>query len=114
MIELTSDTQAVVDAFYLRGMDKVTHDMDLFDLATALRVLVNSVVPEETEAPKAVFDCEPTPAWAPKGKVGKLHYDHSAYLRRQFRQDKLDIRWEQRQQTRSMMLATIIELETLK
>jgi hypothetical protein len=53
MTELTSETQAVVDAFYLRGMDKVTHDMDLFDLATALRVLVNSVVPEETEAPKA-------------------------------------------------------------
>ena len=110
MTELTSKTQAVVDAFYLRGMDKVTHDMDLFDLATALRVLVNSVVPEETEAPKAVFDCEPTL----KNRDGILRHDHGAYLRRQFRQDKLDIRWEQRQQTRSMMLATIIELETLK
>jgi len=110
MTELTSETQEVVDAFYLRGMDKVTHDMDLFDLATALRVLVNSVVPEETEAPKAVFDCEPTL----KNRSGILRHDHDAYLRREFRQDELDIRWEQRQQTRSMMLATIIELETLK
>jgi hypothetical protein len=106
MTELTSETQAVVDAFYRKG----TQDMDLFDLATALRVLVNSVVPEETEAPKAVFDCEPTL----KNRDGILRHDHGAYLRRQFRQDKLDIRWEQRQQTRSMMLATIIELETLK
>ncbi len=110
MTELTSETQAVVDAFYRKG----TQDMDLFDLAAALRVFVNSVVPEETEAPKAVFDCEPTPAWAPKGKVGKLCYDHGAHLRRQFRQDELNLRWEQRQQTRAMMIATIIELETLK
>jgi hypothetical protein len=32
-------------------------------------------------------------------------------MRRQFEQDKLDIRWEQRQQTRALMLAIITELE---
>jgi hypothetical protein len=103
MTEFSPEAQEIVDAFYREG-----------DLTAALRVLVNSVVPEETEAPKAVFDCEPTPAWRPNGKVGPLHYDHSAHLRRQFRQDELNIRWEQRQQTRAMMLATIIELEGLK
>jgi len=98
--------QKIVDAFYRQG----TQDMDLFDLADALRVLVNSVVPEETEAPKAVFDCEPTL----KNRDGILRHDHSAHLRRQFRQDELNISWEQRQQTRALMLAPIIELEQLK
>jgi hypothetical protein len=35
-------------------------------------------------------------------------------MRRQFEQDKLDIRWEQRQQTRALMLAIVVELENLK
>ena len=103
MTELTSETQAVVDAFYREG----TQDMDLFDLAAALRVFVNSVVPEETEAPKAVFDCEPTL----KNRDGILRHDHSAHLRRQFRQDELNIRWEQRRQTRALMLVIVTELE---
>jgi len=101
--------QKIWEAFCGELTQPATDDMKEA-LATALRVLVNSVVPEETEAPKAVFDCEPTL----KNRDGILRHDHGAYLRRQFRQDKLDIRWEQRQQTRSMMLATIIELETLK
>ena len=107
MTKLTSEAQAVVNA-YEETTDKYAA------LAAVLRAAINSVVPEEDEAPKAVFDCEPTPAWRPNGKVGPLQYDHSAHLRRQFRQDKLDIRWEQRQQTRAMMLAIITELEELK
>ena len=82
-------------------------------IAAAFRSLIDSVVPEETEAPKAVFDCEPRPSFNFKtGKSdGPLRYDHSAYLRRSFAQDELNIRWEQRQQTRAMMLAVIVELE---
>ena len=104
MTELTPEAQAVVDA-YEQTTDKYAA------LAAVLRAAIDTVVPEEAEAPKAQFDCEPTPEWRPKGKVGPLHYDHSAHLRRQFRQDKLDIRWEQRQQTRALMLAIITELE---
>ncbi len=104
MTELTPEAQAVVDA-YEQTTDKYAA------LAAVLRAAIDTVVPEEAEAPKAQFDCKPTPEWRPKGKVGPLHYDHSAHLRRQFRQDKLDIRWEQRQQTRALMLAIITELE---
>jgi len=107
MTNLSPAAQEVLDAVKF----EVNAECDASRIAVAaLRVLVNSVVPEETEAPKAVFDCEPTL----KNKDGVLRHDHGAYFRLQFRQDKLDIRWEQRQQTRSMMLATIIELETLK
>ncbi len=104
MTELTPEAQAVVDA-YEQTTDKYAA------LAAVLRAAIDTVVPEEAEAPKAQFDCKPTPEWRPKGKVGPLHYDHSAHLRRQFRQEKLDIRWEQRQQTRALMLAIITELE---
>ena len=51
MTEFSPEAQAIADA-YENTIDKYAA------LAAALRVLVNSVVPEETEAPKAVFDCE--------------------------------------------------------
>jgi hypothetical protein len=81
--------------------------------AAALRALIDKVVPEETEAPRAVFDCEPTPAYNFKTHKcdGPLRHDHSAHLRRQFRQEELDIRWEQRRQTRALMLVVVTELE---
>jgi len=107
MTELTPEAQAVVDAFYR----ELPPNYEKGGITAALRAAIDIVVPEEAEAPKAQFDCEPTPEWRPKGKVGPLHYDHSAHLRRQFRQDKLNIRWEQRQQTRALMLAIITELE---
>ena len=106
MTNLSPQAQAIVDAY-----ENTTDKYDA--LAAVLRALADKVVPEETEAPKAVFDCEPTPAWRPNGKVGPLQYDHSAHLRRQFRQDELNLRWEQRQQTRAMILAVIVELEAL-
>ena len=102
MTEFSPEAQAIADA-YENTIDKYAA------LAAALRVLVNSVVPEETEAPKAVFDCEPTL----KNRDGILRHDYSAHLRRQFRQDELNLRWEQRQQTRAMMLFPIIELEQI-
>ena len=84
-------------------------------LAAALRALIDEVVPQEDEAPKAVFDCEPQPSYNFKTHKcdGPLRYDHGAHLRRQFRQEELNIRWEQRQQTRAMMLAVIVELEQI-
>jgi hypothetical protein len=103
MTEFSPEAQEIVDAFYREG----TQDIDLFDLAAALRALVNSVVPEETEAPKAVFDCEPTL----ENSKGELRHTHDAHLRRQFRQDELNIRWEQRRQTRALMLVIVTELE---
>jgi hypothetical protein len=110
MTELTPEAQKVWNAFLDHSEWEVT-DSEVLGIAAALRAAIDIVVPEEAEAPKAQFDCEPTPEWRPKGKVGPLHYDHSAHLRRQFRQDKLNIRWEQRQQTRALMLAIITELE---
>jgi hypothetical protein len=100
MTDLSPQSQQILDDFKQGG------------LYNALRVLVDSVVPHEDEAPMAVFDCEPRPSYNFKtGKCdGPLRHDHSDYLRRQFDQEKLDIRWEQRQQTRAMMLALIIEL----
>jgi hypothetical protein len=46
-------------------------------------------------------------------KEEKWGYEHTDYMRKQFEQDKLDIRWEQRQQTRALMLAIITELEVI-
>jgi len=99
-VEFSPEAQAVVDA-YEQTTDKYAA------LAAVLRAAIDSVVPEETEAPKAVFDCEPTL----KNRDGKLRHDYSAHLRRQFRQDELNIRWEQRQQTRALMLVIVTELE---
>jgi hypothetical protein len=102
MTELSPEAKSILDANY-NG------------ITSALRALVNKVVPHEDEAPKAVFDCEPRPSFNFKtGKCdGPLRHNHSAYLRRQFDQEKLDIRWEQRQQTRAMMLAIVTELENV-
>ena len=100
MTNLSPEAQAIVDAY--------ENTIDKYDaLASALRVLIDKVVPEETEAPRAVFDCEPTL----KNSKGELRHDHSAHLRRQFRQEELDIRWEQRRQTRALMLVVVTELE---
>ena len=106
MTDLSSQAQAIVDS-YENTTDKYKA------LAAVLRAFVDEIVPHEDEAPKAVFDCEPRPSYNFKtGKCdGPLRYDHSAYLRRSFAQDELNIRWEQRQQTRAMMLAVIVELE---
>jgi len=111
MTDLSPQTQKIVDAFYR----EVPPNYEQGGLAAALRALVNEVVPHEDEAPKAVFDCEPKPSYNFKTRKcdGPLRYDHSAYLRRQFEQEKLDFRWEQRQQTRAMMLAIVIELENI-
>ena len=99
---LPPEAQAVIDA-YESTADKYKA------IAAVIRAAVDKVVPEEDEAPKAVFDCEPTLM----NRKGELRHDHGAYLRRQFRQDELNIRWAQRQQTRAMMLVTIVELEAL-
>jgi hypothetical protein len=111
MTDLSPQAQAIVDAFYREGRQ----DIELFNLVDALRVLVDTVVPHEDEAPKAVFDCEPRPSYNFKTNKcdGPLRYDHSAYLRLQFDQEQLNFRWEQRQQTRAMMLALIIELDQI-
>jgi len=65
-VEFSPEAQAVVDA-YEQTTDKYAA------LAAVLRAAIDSVVPEETEAPKAVFDCEPTL----KNRDGKLRHDYS-------------------------------------
>jgi len=108
MTELTSETQAVVDA-YEQTIDKYAA------LAAVLRAAIDTVVPEEAEAPRAQFDCPPRKLYNFRGKKEeKWGYEHTDYMRKQFAQEKLDIRWEQRQQTRSLMLSIIVELENLK
>lgn len=108
MIKLSTQAQAIVDS-YENTTDKYKA------LAAVLRAFVDEIVPHEDEAPKAVFDCEPRPSYNFKtGKCdGPLRYEHGDYLRRQFKQDELNIRWEQRQQTRAMMLAIVTELENV-
>jgi hypothetical protein len=106
MTELTSKTQAVVDA-YEQTIDKYAA------LAAVLRAAIDTVVPEEAEAPRAQFDCPPRKLYNFGKKEEKWGYEHTDYMRKQFAQEKLDIRWEQRQQTRSLMLSIIVELENL-
>jgi hypothetical protein len=104
--------QNILDAFYL----EVPPNYEQGGLIAALRVFVDEVVPHEEEAPRAVFDCEPRPSYNFKTHKcdGPLHYDHSAHLRRQIKQDALNLKWEQRQQTRVMMLDIITKLEQFK
>ena len=113
MTNLSPEAQAVYDSFW--GDERYLESSELpIRLAAALRALIDKVVPEETEAPRAVFDCEPRPSYNFKTKKcdGPLRYEHGAYLRRQFLQEELDIRWEQRRQTRALMLVVVTELET--
>lgn len=106
MTELTPEKQAVVDVY-----EKITDKHSALDL---LRASIDSVVPEEVEAQRAQFDCPPHKLYSFRKDEERWGYDHNDYLRRQFAQDKLDIRWEQRQQTRALMLDLIDELEKLK
>ena len=112
MTELTPEAQKVWNAFLDHSEWEVT-DSEVLGIAAALRAAIDIVVPEEAEAPKAQFDCPPRKLYNFGKKEEKWGYEHTDYLRRQFEQDKLDIRWEQRQQTRALMLAIITELETL-
>ncbi len=110
MTELTPEAQAVVDAFYR----ELPPNYEKGGITAALRAAIDIVVPEEAEAPKAQFDCPPRKLYNFGKKEEKWGYEHSDYMRRQFEQEKLDIRWEQRQQTRALMLAIVVELENLK
>ncbi len=107
MTELTPEAQAVVDAFYR----ELPPNYEKGGITAALRAAIDIVVPEEAEAPKAQFDCPPRKLYNFGKKEEKWGYEHSDYMRKQFEQEKLDIRWEQRQQTRALMLAIITELE---
>ncbi|MFZ9741782.1 MAG: hypothetical protein ACO3CQ_07810 [Candidatus Nanopelagicaceae bacterium] len=107
MTELTPEAQAVVDAFYR----ELPPNYQQGGITAALRAAIDSVVPEEAEAPKAQFDCPPRKLYNFGKKEETWGYEHSDYMRRQFEQEKLDIRWEQRQQTRALMLAIVVELE---
>jgi hypothetical protein len=89
------------------------HNSDGKSLAAALRAAAEQVIPEETEAPKAEFDCPPRKLYNFGKKEEKWGYEHSDYMRRQFAQDKLDIQWEERQSIRSKLLTLIQELENL-
>ena len=111
MTELSPAAQHFYDSFWGEGYFEAEELPSR--LAAALRALTDKVVPEETEAPRAVFDCEPRPSYNFKTHKcdGPLRHDHSAHLRRQFRQEELDIRWEQRRQTRALMLVVVTELE---
>ena len=70
MTDLSPQAQAVKksadDAYWL--WDQMCPADAKIIAVAVLRVLADEVVPEETEAPKAVFDCEPTPAWRPMGR----------------------------------------------
>lgn len=65
--------------------------------------LVNQIVPEEPEAPKALFDCEPSL----KSRDGKMRHDWGAHIRKQFKQDDLNLKWEERQRVRAEFLKII-------
>lgn len=67
---------------------------------------VEDILPEEKEPPIAEFDCEPTL----KMSDGTMRYDWSAYMRRQFRQEELDVRWEERLRIRNEFLEMINKL----
>jgi hypothetical protein len=82
-------------------------------IAAAIRAVVEQVIPEEVEAPKAEFDCPPRKLYNFGKKEERWGYEHSDYMRRQFAQDKLDIQWEERQSIRSKLLTLIQELENL-
>ena len=112
MTELTPEAQKVWNAFLDHSEWEVT-DSEVLGIAAALRAAIDIVVPEEAEAPKAQFDCPPRKLYNFGKKEEKWGYEHTDYMRKQFEQEKLDIRWEQRQQTRALMLAIITELETL-
>ena len=107
MTKLSPRAHAIMEAYY--NVDTTEED----GIIALLRALANEVVPHEDKAPKAVFDCEPRPSYNFKTNRcdGPLRYEHGDYLRRQFDQDELNIRWEQRQQTRDVLLAIIAELE---
>jgi hypothetical protein len=109
MTELTPEAQKIMEAYQREKEKSVWYDEEC--VSAALRAAIDSVVPEEAEAPRAQFDCPPRKLYNFGKKEEKWGYEHSDYMRRQFEQEKLDIRWEQRQQTRALMLAIITELE---
>ena len=109
MTELTPEAQAVVDAFYR----ELPPNYEQGGITAALRAAIDSVVPEEAEAPRAQFDCPPRKLWSINKEKERWGYDHRDHLRRQFAQDKLDIQWEERQSIRSKLLTLIQELENL-
>jgi hypothetical protein len=82
-------------------------------IAAAIRAVAEQVIPEETEAPKAEFDCPPRKLYNFGKKEERWGYEHSDYMRRQFAQEKLNIQWEERQSIRSKLLTLIQELENL-
>lgn len=65
--------------------------------------LLDEILPEELEAPKASFDCEPNM----KSKDGTMKHDWTAHMRRQFVQDDLNIQWKERQLIREKFLNRI-------
>ena len=58
MTELTPEAQKVWNAFLDHSEWEVT-DSEVLGIAAALRAAIDSVVPEEAEAPRAQFDCPP-------------------------------------------------------
>jgi hypothetical protein len=103
MTEFSTETQPVVDAY--------EQTADKYAALAVLRAAINNVVPEEPEAPKAEFDSPPRKLWNFGKKEEKWGYEHSDYIRLQIAQEELNFKWEQRQQTRALMLAIITELE---
>jgi hypothetical protein len=61
---------------------------------------LNHIIPYEPEPPKAEFDCEPTL----KNKYGELRYDWTAHIRRQFKQDEINLQWKERQRIREKFI----------
>lgn len=90
----------------VNAYERITDKRAALDFLSAI---IDSVIPEEKEAPRAQFDCPPRKLYNFGKKEEKWGYEHSDYLRRQFNQEKLDFYWEQRQITRSQMLAIIAE-----
>lgn len=70
---------------------------------TDLQLLVDQILPEEPEAPKADFDCEPNL----KSRDGRMRHDWSAYMRKQMRQEELDFKWSERQRIRVEFLTVL-------
>jgi hypothetical protein len=68
-----------------------------------LQLLVDQILPEESEAPKAPFDCEPNL----KSRDGTMRHDWGAFMRKQFAQDELNIQWKERQRIRTELLALL-------
>lgn len=102
--------KVMFDAYDTSPPAPVDADNDWTDrhgYAAEIRALRDWLVPEEKEAPRAEFDCKPRQSYNFKTNKcdGPFRYQHGDYLRRQFKQDELNLEWKERQRLRALLTA---------